>query len=136
MILHRGGKMKILLMLALLPICYANECMEAVQETCQEVIIENNEQLLETMEGMVANSTCDASTFVFDDQMKSDLILRLSDEFKEEIKIQRAEELREDFKAELLPQVKSTLKVELKAEFRHEFREEFMNEMKTDLKNE
>ena len=136
MILHRGGKMKILLMLALLPICYANECMEAVQETCQEVIIENNEQLLETMEGMVANSTCDASNFVFDDDMKNDLILRLSDEFKEEIKIQIAEELREDFKAELLPQVKSTLKVELKAEFRHEFREEFMTEMKSELKNE
>ena len=123
-------------MMALMPICIGNECMEAVQETCQEVIIENNEQLLQTMEGMVANSTCDASNFVFDDQMKNDLMLRLSDEFKEEIKIQIADELREDFKAELLPEIKSTVRVELKAEFRYEFKEEFMNEMKSEIKTE
>ena len=122
--------------MALLPTCISNECMEAVQETCQEVIIENNEQLLQTMESMVANSTCDASNFVFDDQMKSDLMLRLSDEFKEEIKNQIADELREDFKAELLPEIKSTVRVELKAEFRYEFKEEFMNEMKSEIKTE
>ena len=41
--LRRGGKMRLLLMMALMPICIGNECMEAVQETCQEIIIENNE---------------------------------------------------------------------------------------------
>ena len=64
MMLRCGGKMKLVFMLALLPICIANECMEAVQDTCQQVITENNGQLLQTMEGMVANSTCDASNFV------------------------------------------------------------------------
>ena len=38
------GKMKLVFfMMALLPTCLSNECMEAVQETCQEIIIENNE---------------------------------------------------------------------------------------------
>ena len=106
MILRHGTRdeMKFFFVLASLAFCYANECMDAVQETCQEVIIENNEQLLETMEGMVANRTCDVSNFVLDEQMKDELILRLSDEFKEE----------------LLPEIKSTLKVELKAEFCNE----------------
>ena len=121
MILRHGrDEMKILFVLASLAFCYANECMDAVQETCQEVIIENNEQLLETMEGMVANRTCDVSNFVLDEQMKDELILRLSDEFKEDLKVQIGSELREDLKTELLPEIKSTLKVELKAEFCNE----------------
>ena len=107
---HGRDEMKFFFVLASLAFCYANECMDAVQETCQEVIIENNEQLLETMEGMVANRTCDVSNFVLDEQMKDELILRLSDEFKEDLKVQIGSELREDFKTELLPEIKSSLK--------------------------
>ena len=57
----------ILLYLALslvsLPLCSAS-CSEAVQEVCQEVITENNDQLLETMGEMVADRSCDTSNMI------------------------------------------------------------------------
>jgi len=58
----------ILLYLALsllsLPLCSSSNCSEAVQEVCQEVITENNDQLLETMGEMVANRSCDNSNMI------------------------------------------------------------------------
>ena len=61
MIRRRDKLMYLALLLVLLPLCNANECLEAVEEACHEVIVENNDQLLETMEEMVANRSCDVS---------------------------------------------------------------------------
>ena len=71
----------ILLYLALslvsLPLCSGSNCSEAVQEVCQEVITENNDQLLGAMEEMVANRSRS------DEQLKDDLILHFSDQFSD-----------------------------------------------------
>ena len=75
--------MYLALLLVLLPLCNANECLEAVEEACHDVIVENNDQLLETMEEMVANRSCDVSNPLFDDQLKDDLILNISNQFKD-----------------------------------------------------
>ena len=61
MIRRRNKLLYLALSLVLLPLCTANECLEAVEEACHEVIVENNDQLLETMEEMVANRSCDVS---------------------------------------------------------------------------
>ena len=61
MIRRRDKLMYLALLLVLLPLCNANECLEAVEEVCHEVIVENNDQLLETMEEMVANRSCNAA---------------------------------------------------------------------------
>ena len=61
MIRRRDKLLYLALSLVLLPLCNANECLEAVEEACHEVIVENNDQLLETMEEMVANRSCDVS---------------------------------------------------------------------------
>jgi len=47
-----------------LPLCSASECSEAVEEVCQEVITENNDQLLETVAEMVADRPCDTSNMI------------------------------------------------------------------------
>ena len=47
-----------------LPLCSASECSEAVEEVCQEVITENNDQLLETVAEMVADRSCDTSNLI------------------------------------------------------------------------
>ena len=60
-----------------LPLCSAGNCSEAVQEVCQEVITENNDQLLGAMEEMVANRSRS------DEQLKDDLILHFSDQFSD-----------------------------------------------------
>ena len=47
-----------------LQLCNASECSEAVEEVCQEVITENNDQLLETVAEMVADRPCDTSNMI------------------------------------------------------------------------
>lgn len=82
MILRRGEFLSLFLSLVCMQLCYANECIEAVEEACSQVIEENNDQLLETMEEMVANRSCDNSAPLFDD----DIILNISNQFKDIIK--------------------------------------------------
>ena len=79
MILRRGEFLSLFLSLVCMQLCYANECIEAVEEACSQVIEENNDQLLETMEEMVANRSCENSAPLFDD----DLILNISNQFKD-----------------------------------------------------
>ena len=62
MILRRGEFLSLFLSLVCLQHCYANGCIEAVEEACSQVIVENNDQLLETMEEMVSNRSCNASS--------------------------------------------------------------------------
>ena len=61
---HRRIATMMLLYLALSllswPLCSASECLEAVQGVCHEVIEENNDLLLETVEEMVSNRSCNA----------------------------------------------------------------------------
>ena len=83
MMQRRGELLSLFLSLVCLQLCYANECIEAVEEACSQVIEENNDQLLETMEEMVANRSCDNSNPLFDDQLKDDLILNISNQFKD-----------------------------------------------------
>ena len=81
MIRRRNKLLYLALSLVLLPLCTANECLEAVEEACHEVIVENNDQLLETMEKMVANRSCDAANPLLDGQLNElndDLILHFS----------------------------------------------------------
>ena len=82
MILRRGELLSLFLSLVCLQLCFANECIEAVEEACSQVIEENNDQLLETMEEMVANRSCDNSAPLLDD----DIILNISNQFKDIIK--------------------------------------------------
>ena len=82
MILRRGEFLSLFLSLVCMQLCYANECIEAVEEACSQVIEENNDQLLETMEEMVANRSCDNSAPLLDD----DIILNISNQFKDIIK--------------------------------------------------
>ena len=81
MILRRGALLSLLLSLAWLQLCYASDCLEAVEEVCHEVIVENNDQLLETMEEMVSNRSCNASNPLVESQLtelNDDLILHFS----------------------------------------------------------
>ena len=55
MILRRGEFLSLFLSFICMQLCHANECIEAVEEACSQVIEENNDQLLETMEEMVAH---------------------------------------------------------------------------------
>ena len=81
MILRRGEFLSFLLSLVCLQLCFASECLETVKEVCHEVIVENNDQLLETMEEMVSNRSCNASNPLLESQLNElndDLILHFS----------------------------------------------------------
>ena len=82
MILRRGEFLSLFLSLVCMQLCYANECIEAVEEACSQVIVENNDQLLETMEEMVSNRSCNASSNPLLEsqlnELNNDLILHFS----------------------------------------------------------
>ena len=81
MILRRNKLLYLALWMVWWQICNASECLEAVQEVCHEVIEENNDQLLETMEEMVSNRSCNASNPLLESQLNElndDLILHFS----------------------------------------------------------
>ena len=82
MILRRNKLLYLALWMVCWQICNASECLEAVQEVCHEVIEENNDHLLETMEEMVSNRSCEAASNPLVEsqlnELNDDLILHFS----------------------------------------------------------
>ena len=90
----RRGKIKILFILAILPFYYANECLETVQEVCKDVIDENNDQLLVTVEEMIANGTTSDAP-----ETSNDFMTEIMSELRTELKEVIREEFKEIFNA-------------------------------------